>query len=62
MSVIYHLDKENIVFDALSKLSLESVAHVKEGKKHLAKEVLRLAHLVVYLTDFNDGVVIVQNG
>ena len=36
MSVLYHPRKINIVADALSRLSMGSVAHVEDGKKKLA--------------------------
>ena len=45
MSVHYHPGKANVVADALSRLSMGSIAHVKEEMKELAKDVHRLAHL-----------------
>ena len=45
MSVHYHPGKENIVADALSRLSMGSVAHVEEKRKDLVKDVHRLARL-----------------
>ncbi len=36
MSILYHLGKDNIVADALSRLSMGSVAHVEIDKKELA--------------------------
>ena len=39
MSVLYHPGKANVVADALSRVSMGSVAHVEEGKKELVKEV-----------------------
>ncbi|WMV09011.1 hypothetical protein MTR67_002396 [Solanum verrucosum] len=62
MSVHYHLGKENVVEDALSRLSMGSVAHVKEERKELAKDVHRLARLGVRLMSISDGGVMVQNG
>lgn len=63
MSVSYHSGKANVVADAPRRLSTESVAHVEEGKKELAKDIHRLAWLGVRLTDSDDdGGVIVQNG
>ncbi|WMV37510.1 hypothetical protein MTR67_030895 [Solanum verrucosum] len=61
MSVLYHPGKGNVVADALSRLSMGSVAHVEEEKKELAKDVHRLARLGVGLTHMLDGGVIVQN-
>ncbi|WMV50577.1 hypothetical protein MTR67_043962 [Solanum verrucosum] len=47
MSVLYHPGKVNVVADAFSRLSMESVAHIKEDKKELARDVHRLARLGV---------------
>ena len=41
----YHLGKANVVADALSRLSIGSVAHVKEEMKDLVKDVHRVARL-----------------
>ena len=62
MSVHYHPGKVNVVADALSRLSMDSVAHVEEERKELVKEVHRLAHLGVRLMSISDSGVIVQNG
>lgn len=35
MSIIYHSVNENVVADTLSQLSMDSVAHVNDGKKEL---------------------------
>ncbi|KAH0724948.1 hypothetical protein KY284_000813 [Solanum tuberosum] len=43
------LHKVNVVADALSRLSMDSVAHVEEERKELAKDVHRLARLGVRL-------------
>ncbi|WMV18744.1 hypothetical protein MTR67_012129 [Solanum verrucosum] len=56
------LHKANVVADALSRLSMGSVAHIEEERKELAKDVHRLARLEVCLTDTSDRGVIVQNG
>ena len=45
MSVHYHLGKVNVVADALSRLSMGSVAHVDEERNELVKDVHRLARL-----------------
>ncbi|KAH0655313.1 hypothetical protein KY285_030195 [Solanum tuberosum] len=62
MSVHYHPGKPNVVEDALSRLSMGSVAHVEEERKELAKDVHRLARLGVHLLSILDGGVTVQNG
>ena len=33
MSVLYHPDKANVVANALSRLSMGSVAHIEENKE-----------------------------
>ena len=43
MSVLYHPGKANVVADAISILSMGSVAHVEDEKKELVHEVHRLA-------------------
>ena len=62
MNVLYHPGKANVVVDALSRLSMGSVAHVEEVRKELAKDVRRLARLGVRLMSISDGGVTVQNG
>ncbi|KAH0704841.1 hypothetical protein KY285_019119 [Solanum tuberosum] len=62
MNVLYYSGNANVVADALSRLSMGSVAHVEEENKELAKDVHRLARLGVCLTDTSDCGVIVQNG
>ena len=47
MSVLYHLGKSNVVVDALSQISMISLAHVVDGKKELVKDVFILAQLGV---------------
>ena len=61
MSVHYHHGMTNLVADALSRLSMGSVAHVDE-KNDLVKDVHRLARLGVRLMSISDSGVIVQNG
>ena len=58
----YHLGKGTVVADALSRLSMGSVAHVEEEKKDLAKDVHMLARLGVRLISISDGCIIVKNG
>ena len=43
MSVLYHPDKDNVVEDALSPMSMVSVSHIYETKKDLSKEFHRFA-------------------
>ena len=55
MSVHYHPGKANVVADALSKLSMGSVAHVDDERKELVKDVHRLARLGVRLMRISDS-------
>lgn len=55
MSVFYHPDKENVVVDALSRLSMDSVAHIEGGMQEFVREVHKLARLGVQLVDFTKG-------
>ena len=61
ISVLYHPGKANVVADALSRLSMGSVAHVEDGKKKLAQEVHQLARLGVRLVDSLEGGVCVHS-
>ncbi|KAH0754464.1 hypothetical protein KY290_024734 [Solanum tuberosum] len=49
MSVHYHPGKANVVADALSRVSMGSLAHVNIGDREMAREVHRLARLGVRL-------------
>ena len=49
MSVHYHPRKANVVADALSRLSMGSVAYVEEKRKELVKDIHMLALLGVCL-------------
>ena len=51
MSILYNPGKSNIVFDALSGLSMGSTIHFEEEKWELDKEVHTLACLEVRLMD-----------
>ena len=42
-NVFYHPGKTNVFVDALSRVSMDNVAHVEEEKKELAKYIHRLA-------------------
>lgn len=59
MSVIYHPRKANVVADALSRVSMDSVTHVVDDKKDLVKEVYWLARLGVRLEDSPKGCFII---
>ena len=39
MNIFYHPVKDNVVADALSRLSMGSSAHVEQEKQELAKDV-----------------------
>ena len=62
MSILYHPGKANVVVDALSRLSMGSIAHFEKDKKELAKDMHRLARLGVRLMDSTEGRVVVMNG
>ena len=62
MSVHYHSGKANVVVDALSRLSMGSVAHVEEKRKELVKDIHRLARLGVLPMSISNSGVTVQNG
>ena len=59
MRILYHPSKDNVVVDALIRLSTESSAHVEEEKKEFSKEVYRLAHLGVRLMNSTKGEIVV---
>ena len=40
--ILYHPKKANVVADALSRKSMESLAHVAEQKKEMVKELCKL--------------------
>ena len=62
MSVHYHPGKENVPNDALSSLSMGSVAHVDEERKELVKDSNRLVHLGVRLMRISANSVTTDNG
>ncbi|KAH0710891.1 hypothetical protein KY284_012318 [Solanum tuberosum] len=62
MSVHYHPGKANVVADALSRVSMGSLARAEEGSKELAKEVHRLAKLGVKVEGVDSGGVVVVDG
>ena len=61
MSVLYHLNKANVMVDALSRVSTGRVSHMVEGKKELARDVHHLARLGVRLFDSAEGSIGVQS-
>ena len=61
MSVHYHPSKANRIVDALSRLSMGSVAHVEEERKELVKDAHSIARLEVRLMSISDSGVPVQN-
>ncbi|KAH0746323.1 hypothetical protein KY285_007980 [Solanum tuberosum] len=62
MSVHYHPGKANVVADALSRVSMGSLAHVDIGNREMAREVHRLARLGVRLEEVGNGGVVVVDG
>ena len=62
MILHYHRRKENVVADALSRLSMGSVTHVEEERKEIVKDVHRLARLGVRLMSISNSGAAVQNG
>ena len=61
MSVLYHSVKADVVANALSRMTMDSVSHIDEAKKDLAKQVHRLARLGVSLEDSSNGGFMVGN-
>ena len=55
MSVLYNPNKANVVADALSRMTMDSVSHVEECKKDLVRDVHWLARLCVQLEDCPNG-------
>ena len=49
ISTLYHQGKPNVVGDALSRMSMGSTFHDKEGKRELAKYLHKLARTESYL-------------
>lgn len=62
MTILYHRDKTNVVLDALSRLCMGSVAHVKDEKEKLVQDVHRFARLGVQIVDFLEGSFTVHSG
>lgn len=55
MSVLYYLEKSNMLTESLSRMSIGRVTHVVNGKKELVKEVHRLSWLGDQLQDTPKG-------
>ena len=61
MSVLYHPSKDNVITDALSRMTICSVSDVVEANKDLFKDVYKLARLDVRLEDSPNGCFIVHS-
>ena len=61
ISVFYHTGKDNMVADALSRMTMGSISHIDEAKKFLAREVHWLARLGVRLEGSPNGGAIVHH-
>ncbi|WMV58503.1 hypothetical protein MTR67_051888, partial [Solanum verrucosum] len=61
ISVLYHPGKENVVADALSQLSMGSVAHVEDNKKKFVRDVHIFSQLGVWLVNSTKGGAMVHN-
>ena len=62
MSILYNPSKANIVFDALSRLSMASTAYFEIDNKELAKVGQKVERLGVHLLDSTDRRGVVING
>ena len=56
VNVHYHLGKDNVVADALSRMSMGSTTHVEDDKKEWVKDIHRLDRVGVQLVDSTSGV------
>ena len=54
-SVHYHHVKENIIVDALIRMTIGSVSYVEKDKKELLNDVYRFTWLGVRLEDYPNG-------
>lgn len=43
MSKLYHLEKDNVIMDSLSRMDMGSMTYVGDDKRELVKEIHRLA-------------------
>ena len=55
MSVLYHPGKANVIADALSRMTMDSVPHVEEYEKQLVRDVHRLDRFCVRFQDSPNG-------
>ena len=62
MSILYHLGKANVVADVLRRLSMGTASLVEEEKRELAKDVHKLACLLVRHMDSTQGGIVVTSG
>ena len=62
MCNLYHPGKANVVADALCRSSVRSTTHIDEEKRELAKDVHRIARLVVTLIEATQGCIMVTTG
>ena len=62
MSILYNPSKDNVVVDALIRLSMGSTAHVEEEYREFSQDMHRLVHLRDRLMDSTEGGIIVTNG
>ena len=60
--MFFNPGKANVVADALSRLSMNSVSHVEDENKELVREVHHFARLGVRFVDSSNGSVTIQNG
>ena len=62
ITVLYHPGKDNLVADALSRMTMGSVSHIEKDKKDLVRDVHRLARLDMRLEDSpNSGFMVHHN-
>lgn len=61
ISVIYYLGMDNLVEDALTRITMGSVYHVEDGKKYLVKDVNMVGKLGARYEDPSTGGFILHN-
>ena len=60
-SVLYHLDKSNVIVNDLSCITIERVSHLEEVKKDQVKYFYMLARSGVWLEDSSNGGFVVHH-
>lgn len=60
MTLHYYLGKDNVVANALTRSSMESLSHIEEKNRGLVKYIHRLANKGVHQVDSKYGGMIVQ--